>query len=56
MKGTTIVEGGVVPVALREGIWLLDRGRVRERLLRHQGLQATVLARDEGWSLSGSEL
>lgn len=27
---------GVVPVALREGVWLLDRARIRQRLMREQ--------------------
>jgi predicted nucleotidyltransferase len=38
---------GVVPVALREGIWLLDRARVREGLLGQQATQAAVSAQDE---------
>jgi len=28
-------ESSIVPVALREGIWLLERGKVRERVLGH---------------------
>lgn len=28
-------ESGIVSVALREGIWLLERGKVRERVLAH---------------------
>ena len=38
---------GVVPVALRGGIWLLDRARVREGLVGQQGAQAAGSARDE---------
>lgn len=38
---------GVVPVALREGIWLLDRARVREGLLGQQATQAAVSAQDD---------
>jgi predicted nucleotidyltransferase len=30
---------GVVPVALREGIWLLDRARVRQGLMEEQEVQ-----------------
>jgi len=38
---------GVVPVALREGIWLLDRARVREGLMGEQAVQVAASTQDE---------
>jgi len=38
---------GVVPVALREGIWLLDRARVRKGLMEEQEVQVAASTQDE---------
>lgn len=44
---------GVVPVAMREGIWLLDRARVREGLMGEQEVQVGASAQDEEPSWPG---
>jgi len=38
---------GVVPVALREGIWLLDRARVRKGLMEEQEAQVAASTQDK---------